>query len=108
MFMAKEVTARAPRGTKILAHAFFSAADEIPEFRRPEVIKAAMGLIRDQLKEMQEKAKAAKGKIAKAPVSRKAVERPARVVKATATEILPLRRKVGRPRKSPIDRMAAD
>jgi hypothetical protein len=39
--MAKTSSAtRAPRGTKILAKAFFAAADEIPEPQRTEVIKA--------------------------------------------------------------------
>jgi hypothetical protein len=82
--MAKTTAAstRAPRGTKTVAQAFFTAADEIPEDRRSDVVKAALALIRDQLKEAREKAKAAKAKQvgAKRPVSRKVAGRP----KATA------------------------
>ena len=54
--------ARAPRGTRTVAQAFFQAVDEIPEDRRAEVVKAALGLIRDQIKEAREKARAAKQK----------------------------------------------
>jgi hypothetical protein len=53
---------RAPRGTKILAKAFFDAADEIPEPQRAEVVKAALALIRDELKAAREKVAAAKAK----------------------------------------------
>jgi hypothetical protein len=77
--MAKDAATRAPRGTKILAQAFFSAADAIPEAQRDGVVKAALALIRDQLKEVREKAKVAKEKVkakgAKAPAARKAPER---------------------------------
>ena len=53
--MAKTATTnRAPRGTKTLAHAFFAAADEIPEARRSEVVKAALAAIRDELKNVRE------------------------------------------------------
>lgn len=55
-------TSRAPRGTKTLTQAFFSAADGIPETQRAAVIKAAVAAIRDQLKEVREKAKAVKVK----------------------------------------------
>jgi len=49
--MAKAPDAsRAPRGTRILAKAFFTAADDIPEPRRAEVIKAALVVIRDELR----------------------------------------------------------
>ena len=47
---------------KILAKAFFDAADEISEPQRAEVIKAALALIRDELKAAREKAAAAKVK----------------------------------------------
>ncbi len=60
--MAKDPTARAPRGTRTVAQAFFQAVDEIPEDRRAEVVRAALGLIRDQIKEAREKALAAKQK----------------------------------------------
>jgi hypothetical protein len=69
---AKETVAtRAPRGTKTLTQAFFSAADGIPESQRGPVIKAALVAIRGQLKEDREKVKVAKAKAtvkaAKAP-----------------------------------------
>jgi hypothetical protein len=54
--------ARVPRGTKIVAKAFFAAADEIPEPQRAEVVKAALVLIRDELKAAREKAAIAKAK----------------------------------------------
>ena len=40
--MGKSATAtdRAPRGTKVLAQAFFTAADGIPDDRRDAVVKA--------------------------------------------------------------------
>jgi hypothetical protein len=41
--------ARVPRGTKIVAKAFFAAAGEIPEPQRAEVLKAALAVIRDEL-----------------------------------------------------------
>ena len=64
---------RAPRGTKTLTQAFFTAADGIPEAQRADVIKAAVAAIRDQLKDDREKAKVAKAKAkakaGKAPVA---------------------------------------
>jgi hypothetical protein len=61
--MAKAATAsRAPRGTKTLTQAFFSAADDIPADRRDAVVKAAVAAIRDTLKQASEKAKATRAK----------------------------------------------
>jgi len=60
--MATATTSRAPRGTKVLAQAFFAAADNIPEAQRGAVVKAALALIRDDLKVAREKAAAAKTK----------------------------------------------
>jgi hypothetical protein len=85
---------RAPRGTRIVAKAFFAAADEIPEQHRAEVVKAALALIRDELKTTREKiatAKAkAKGKTGKVAASsgRKAAvtpKAPVRAVKKAAS-----------------------
>jgi hypothetical protein len=79
---------RAPRGTRIVAKAFFAAVDEIPEQNRAEVVKAALALIRDELKTSREKvatAKAkAKGKNAKVPATsgRKAAAAPKAPVRA--------------------------
>ena len=61
--MAKSISVtRVPRGTKIVAKAFFAAADEIPEPQRAEVVKAALVLIRDELKATREKVAVAKAK----------------------------------------------
>jgi hypothetical protein len=62
MTLAKEANTRAPRGTKILAQAFLAAAGEIPELQRDSVVKAALALIRDKLKETRAKAKIDKQK----------------------------------------------
>jgi hypothetical protein len=51
---------RAPRGTKSVTDAFFSALHELPEIRQGEVAKAAQIAIRDALKLARDKAKAAK------------------------------------------------
>jgi hypothetical protein len=76
MAMSATATARAPRGTKILAQAFFTAADAVPEAQRDGVVKAALALIREQLKDARDKAKVAKEKLkakgAKGPATRKA------------------------------------
>src|SRR4051812_10744906 len=53
---------RAPRGTKILVQAFFTASDEIPETNRGAVVRAALTAIRGGLKAGREKVAAAKTK----------------------------------------------
>jgi hypothetical protein len=81
--MAKQAGAtRAPRGTKILIKAFFDAADQVPEPQRAEVVKAALGGIREQIAAMRAKQKAAKlkargttAKTAKKAASEKKVAR---------------------------------
>jgi hypothetical protein len=87
--MAKNTTAttRAPRGTKVLAQAFFSAADRIPEAQRAGVIKAALSAIRDQLKDVREKAKVAqvKARGAKGLANRKTAGRPKAAAGAPGT-----------------------
>jgi hypothetical protein len=79
-------TTRAPRGAKVLAQAFFSAAGEIPEDRRAAVVKAALGLIREQIKKVREKAKLArelqKAKGAQAPEANKRMGGPMTFTKA--------------------------
>jgi hypothetical protein len=98
--MAKDAATRAPRGTKILAQAFFSAADTIPDDRRDAVVKAALALIRDQLKEVREKAKTAKMKAkgAKAPAARKAPARKKAAAKKAGRR--------GRPAATPTEAVA--
>jgi hypothetical protein len=83
--MALQATAksRAPRGTKILTQAFFSAADNIPDAQRPTVIKAAIAAIRDELREHREKAKVAKAKSKGTSTKKTAVKAPVRAKAAT-------------------------
>ena len=50
---------RAPRGARSISQAFFTALDSIPEARRMEVGKAAQAAIRDKLKLLGRKTKAA-------------------------------------------------
>ena len=82
--MAVKATAatRAPRGTKTLTQAFFSAAGGIPEAQRDAVVKAALAAIRDQLKDDRKQVKVAKAKAkvkaGKAPtVGRQKIAAPA-------------------------------
>src|ERR1700675_5046849 len=88
MAVKATATTRAPRGTKTLTQAFFSAADGIPETQRDAVVKAAVAAIRDQLKEDREKAKVAKGK-AKAKANKASAGRTPKVV-APATKKQPV------------------
>ena len=63
--MAKNVTSTASlsRAAKTLAQAFFAAAAEVPEASRGEIVKGALGLIRQQVKAAHDKAIAAKKKL---------------------------------------------
>lgn len=49
MAIADTSRVRAPRGTKTLTQAFFSALADIPEDRRDAVAKAAQSAIREEL-----------------------------------------------------------
>jgi len=62
MLKAPTTAARAPRGTKPVSQAFFTALETVPEASRPAVAKAAHAMIRDELKAMREKSKAAAAK----------------------------------------------
>jgi hypothetical protein len=74
--MARDPAGRAPRGTRTVAQAFFQAVEEIPVDRRADVTKAALGLIRDQIKEARDKARAAKQRRAGTkPAAKKATPR---------------------------------
>jgi hypothetical protein len=90
MAMKAGTTARAPRGTKILIKAFFSAADEIPEGQRDEVVKAAFAGIRDEMKAVREKEKATKAK------AREATAKPPK--KAAPSKAAPKKVAVKKPR----------
>ena len=60
--MARDPAARAPRGTRTIAQAFFQAVEEIPEDRRADVVKAALSLIRDQIKDARGRKRAPQSK----------------------------------------------
>jgi hypothetical protein len=74
MLKAKSASTRAPRGSKTVSQAFFTALEDVPEASRAVVSKAAHAMIRDELKAMREKAKVAAAKIkARAPVKAKRI-----------------------------------
>ena len=85
--MAKAAaSSRAPRGTRVLTQAFFSAAEEIPEGQRDAVVKAAFASIRDALKEARDKAKAAKDKAKAGRPARGRTAEPARATRSSAVK----------------------
>jgi hypothetical protein len=100
--MALQATSktRAPRGTKILTQAFFSAADNIPDAQRPAVIKAAVAAIRDELKEGRAKVKIAKAK-AKGSTAKKPGPAPRMKTMAKTPRKMPALTKLGKPRAKP-------
>ena len=59
MAKAETGTLRAPRGTKPVSAAFFSALDAAPEAQRVAIARAAQVMIRDELRARREKTKAA-------------------------------------------------
>lgn len=92
--MAKTETAstRLPRGTKPVAQAFFSALDSVPDAQRAAVLKAAQGMIRDELKARKDKAKATSAKAKAPPAKRGPRPGPKKAVKAEAASHKPGRR----------------
>jgi hypothetical protein len=92
--MAKTETAatRAPRGTKVLAKAFFTAAENIPEAQRDAVFKAALSLIREEWKTAK-----AKTRTARAVQKTKAVKAPNEVVAPKASKSAPVVVEVPKP-----------
>ena len=73
--MAKADTgsARAPRGSKVVTQAFFTALDAVPAPQQAAVGKAAQTMIRDEFKTRREKASAAAAKLkARTPAKRAA------------------------------------
>jgi hypothetical protein len=109
--MAKPAgTTRAPRGTRILVKAFFDAADQIPEPQRAEVMKAALGGVREQIATMREKQKAAKlkalGTTAKTAKKAPATQKAAR--KVAAKPAVRKARSVAAPEPNPASAAAED
>jgi hypothetical protein len=71
--MAKQAPAstRLPRGTKPVAQAFLNALDTVPEQSRTAVSKAALSMIRDEIKASREKQRASRsGSAASAKAAR--------------------------------------
>ncbi len=62
MLKAATTANRSPRGTKPVSLAFFNALDGIPEASRAAVAKAALAMIRDEMKVRKDKEKAAAAK----------------------------------------------
>lgn len=60
MAKAETPSNRLPRGTKPVAQAFFAALESIPEASRSAVARAALALIRDELKVVHERPKIAR------------------------------------------------
>lgn len=71
---AETTPARAPRGAKPVAQAFFAALDAVPEAARAAVARAAQAMIRDEARSRREKAKAA---AARAKARKPAAAKPA-------------------------------
>jgi TRAP-type C4-dicarboxylate transport system substrate-binding protein len=90
----ESISTRAPRGTKPVMAAFFTALDATPEASRAAIAKAAQVMIRDELKMRREKVKAAAEKLKlRKPVVVKPVVKAAKIVAAPVA-------KAGRARKA--------
>ncbi len=100
MAKADSTPTRAPRGTKPVIQAFFSALNAIPEASRAAVAKAAQMMIRDELKNRRDKSRALAAKAkAKAKASKPgAVKRAAKPAELPPAEAVPVKR---RARKAP-------
>ena len=87
MLKADTAAIRAPRGTKPVSQAFFTALESIPEASRSAVAKAAQVMIRDELKTRREKLKIAAAKEkARQPVAAKATATKPAAAKAPAAK----------------------
>jgi ribosome-associated protein len=62
MLKAETPSTRAPRGSKPVSQAFFTALESIPEAMQTAVARAAQVMIRDELKARREKIKASAAK----------------------------------------------
>jgi hypothetical protein len=103
---------RAPRGTKALTQAFFSAAAATPEPQRAAVIKAALSGIRTELKTVREKASAAKAKAKSAAPAKKIASKPVKKAapKAGAKSATPVKAgpKAKTTKRAAIEQIAAE
>jgi hypothetical protein len=96
MLKTEAPSTRAPRGSKPVSQAFFTALESIPGAMQAAVARAAQVMIRDELKARREKIKAAaaKEKARKPTVSKAPVKTAA--TKKTPAAVAPAK---GRPRK---------
>ena len=99
MLKADTTSTRAPRGTKPVSQAFFTALDAVPEASRAAVAKAAQAMIRDELKGRKDKMKVAAAKEkARTPAKPKA-SAPSKAAASTKAPTMPTTAK--KPAKMP-------
>jgi hypothetical protein len=97
MAKTESTSTRAPRGTKPVMAAFFTALDAAPEASRAAIARAAQVMIRDELKARRDKVKAAAAKLkARKPIPVKSIPKTAKTVAAPP----PAAAKAKRPRKA--------
>ena len=93
MLKAATTATRSPRGTKPVSQAFFSALESVPEASRSAVGKAALAMIRDEMKTRRDKIKAAAAKEkARTPAPVKATSAKAAPAKAAPERPTPAKR----------------
>lgn len=92
MLKAATNATRAPRGTKPVSQAFFSALESIPEASRSAVAKAALTMIRDEMKMRKDKLKVAAAKEKEKEKARAAAPASAAPVKAAPAKAAPAKR----------------
>ena len=98
MLKAEVTASRAPRGSKPVSQAFFTALESIPEALRSAVARSAQVMIRDELKARREKIKAAAAKEkARKPVTAKSTSKskPTKVV-AKPVAAKPAKRRISK------------
>jgi hypothetical protein len=110
--MAKaDTSTRSPRGAKPVSRAFLAAIEEIPEAMQATVAKAALAMIRDEMKTRKERAKivAARAKTRAATAARSArTAAPAKApARAAAAKPAASRAANGKAAESPAERPAA-
>jgi hypothetical protein len=91
--MAQEPSlAGALRGTKLVAKAFFTVVDTMPESQRQAIGAAALDLIRDDMKARRDKAAAAAQAKASKPAASEGRAVRTKVVKTAAKKAAPIAR----------------
>ena len=93
MLKAASTATRAPRGTKPVSQAFFTALETVPEASRSAVAKAALTMIRDEMKTRRDKEKLAAAK-------EKEKARAAAPAKATPAKTTPVKAAQAKPQRA--------